>query len=67
MHFSWWEVALLVAAMIVVARGYTRHLRRKIRRHEDEIARLKAQLEREQEFSAQLISLMPEDEEERSN
>lgn len=67
MHVAWWGIAALAVALMVVARGYTRHLRRRIRRQEEEIAHLKAQLEREQEFSAQLISLMPEDEEERSN
>jgi len=44
-----------------VAYGYGRYRTTAL---EKEIARLKAQLEHEQEFSNELISLMPEDEEE---
>lgn len=67
MHVSWWALAVVGVTLMVVAWSYTRRLREKIREQEQEIAHLKAQVEKEQEFSAQLISLMPGDEEEHSN
>lgn len=67
MHVSWWEIAVASVSLMVFAWSCTRHLRNTIREQKEEIARLRAQLEKEQEFSAQLISMMPGDEEEPSN
>jgi hypothetical protein len=61
MFVPWW--GFLVAAVILVAVAYG-HGRYRRARFEKEVARLKAQVEREQEFSNELISLMPEDKEE---
>ncbi len=61
MFVAWAEIAIAVILTAAVTYGYCRY---RTARLEKEIARLKAQLEREQEFSNQLIALMPEDEEE---
>jgi hypothetical protein len=61
MFVPWW--GFLIGAVIVVAAAYG-YARYQTARLEKEVARLKAQVEREQEFSNELISLMPEDKEE---
>lgn len=61
MFVPWWGFAIGVVVTVAVAYGYGRY---RIVALEKEIARLKAQLEHEQEFSNELISLMPEDKEE---
>jgi hypothetical protein len=61
MFVPWWGFAIGVLVILAVAYGYGRYRTAAL---EKEIARLKAQLEHEQEFSNELISLMPEDEEE---
>ena len=61
MFVAW--AAIGIAVILTAAVCYVLNHRRAARL-EVEIARLKAQLEREQEFSNQLISLMPQDEEE---
>jgi Na+/melibiose symporter-like transporter len=61
MFVAW--AAIGIAVILTAAVCYALN-RRMSARLEKEIARLKAQLEREQEFSNQLISLMPQDEEE---
>jgi hypothetical protein len=61
MFVAW--AAIGIAVILTAAVCYALNQRRAARL-EAEIARLKAQLEREQEFSNQLISLMPQDEEE---
>jgi hypothetical protein len=58
------EWAAIGTAVVVTAAVSYIYSRRRTARLEEEVACLKAQLEREQEFSNQLISLMPEDEEE---
>ncbi len=58
MFVPWWAIVLAAVAMIAGAYAYTRYQTNKLRK---EIARLKEQLEREQQFSTELISLMPED------
>jgi hypothetical protein len=62
MFIPWWEFLIAVVIVVAVAHAYGRH---RTARLEKELARLKAQVEHEQEFSNQLISLMPEDKEER--
>jgi hypothetical protein len=62
MFVAWWGFAGGVVLIVGVAYGYGRYRTAAL---EKENARLKAQLEREKEFSDQLISLMPQDEEER--
>ncbi|HKV05210.1 MAG TPA: hypothetical protein VJO53_08910 [Candidatus Acidoferrales bacterium] len=64
MFVPWWAIAIALVAIAAAARGYSL---RRAARLEKEIARLRAQLTHEQEFSAQLISLMPEDTEEEPN
>jgi cell division protein FtsL len=61
MFVPWWVSLIAVALVISVAYLYNRLRTLRLRK---EIARLKSQVEREQEFSNQLISLMPEDREE---
>jgi hypothetical protein len=61
MFLPWWGFAIGALVVIAVAYGYGCY---KTARLEKEIARLKTQLEHEQEFSNELISLMPEDKEE---
>ena len=61
MFVAWAAIGIAVILTAAVCYALNRH---KSARLEKEIARLKAQLEREQEFSNQLISLMPQDEEE---
>jgi hypothetical protein len=61
MFVPWWGFATGLVVLVAVAYAYGRY---RTARLETEIARLKAQLEREQDFSNQLISLMPEDKEE---
>jgi hypothetical protein len=61
MFVPWW--GFLIAVVFVIAAAYG-HGRYRTARLEKELARLKAQVEREQEFSNELISLMPEDKEE---
>jgi hypothetical protein len=61
MFVPWWGFAIGVLVILAAAYGYGRHRTTAL---EKEIARLKAQLEHEQEFSNELISLMPEDKEE---
>jgi hypothetical protein len=60
--FVLWAISVgLVILIVSVAYGYGRYRTAAL---EKEIARLKAQIEHEKEFSDQLISLMPQDEEE---
>jgi hypothetical protein len=61
MFVPWWGFTAGVVLIVVVAYGYGRYRTAGLER---EIARLRAQLEHEQEFSNELISLMPEDKEE---
>jgi hypothetical protein len=61
MFVPWWGFAIGVLVIPAVAYGYGRYRTTAL---EMEITRLKAQLEHEQEFSNELISLMPEDKEE---
>lgn len=61
MFVPWWGFLIAVVFLIAVAYGHGRY---RTARLEKELARLKAQVEREQEFSNELISLMPEDKEE---
>ena len=56
-----WGFAIGVVVLAAAAYGFGRYRTAML---EKEIARLKAQLEHEQEFSNELISLMPEDKEE---
>jgi hypothetical protein len=61
MYVPWWGFAIALVVIVAAAHSYGRYRTASL---EKEIARLKAQLEHEQEFSNELISLMPEDKEE---
>jgi hypothetical protein len=61
MFVPWWGFLIAVIILVAVAHGHERY---RTARLEKELARLKSQVEREQEFSNELISLMPEDKEE---
>jgi hypothetical protein len=61
MFVPWWGFLIAIVVVLAVAYGYGRY---RTARLEKEVTRLKAQVERELEFSNELISLMPEDKEE---